>query len=149
MEENSIISSQYNWARALLGVLAVLLLGIVYVFQLHLAEWSASVMRDVSWLYAGFIFSKSLRLIMNDAIVLLLFISVFNRAAELKLASYVFLAEVVLILPLYFVIKLNLEGDTELSSPLFSFVHRLIVNPLLMLILLGGLLYQRYTTVKP
>jgi hypothetical protein len=43
-------------------------------------------------------------------------------------------------------IKLGWEGDSEISSPLLSFVHRLIVNPLLMFVLMAGLVLQRYST---
>lgn len=64
------------------------------------------------------------------------------------LASAVFLLELLIVLPFYMVAKLTLEGDSEISAPLLSFIHRLIVNPLLMMVLLAGLLYQKYRTEK-
>jgi cadmium resistance protein CadD (predicted permease) len=77
---------------------------------------------------------------------LLLFVALFNRKAELKVATAVFLIELLVLLPIYLGIKLGWEGDSEISSPLLSFVHRLIVNPLLMFVLMVGLVLQRYST---
>jgi hypothetical protein len=54
--------------------------------------------------------------------------------------------EVFLLLPAYFIVKLTLEGDSEISSPLLSQIHRLIVNPLLMFLLMVGFVYQRVRT---
>jgi len=47
-----------------------------------------------------------------------------------------FLAELFILLPVYFALKISLEGDAEISSPLLSQLHRMIVNPLLMLVLI-------------
>jgi len=52
--------------------------------------------------------------------------------------------EFFILLPIYFIMKLSLEGDSEISSPLLSQLHRMIVNPLLMIILILGLVYQDF-----
>jgi exosortase F-associated protein len=76
---------------------------------------------------------------------MLLIFAIFRRKSYLLIALYVFVFELFILLPAYFAIKLSLEGDTEISSPLLSFVHRLIVNPMLMLVLMAGFFYQRRT----
>jgi exosortase F-associated protein len=92
-----------------------------------------------------FIINKTVRLILNDLACMLLILAIFQRKSYLLIALYVFLFELFILLPAYFAIKLSLEGDTEISSPLLSFVHRLIVNPMLMLVLMAGFFYQRRT----
>lgn len=138
-----IIPERYKWARWLLGFLALCLMTLVYIFQRKWL-WFQEVPFADQFTYFPFILNRLLRLILNDSLCLLLFIAIFNRTAELKLATVIFVIELMLLLPFYLTLKLMLEGDAEISSPLLSFIHRLIVNPLLMMILLGGLLYQRF-----
>jgi exosortase F-associated protein len=69
--------------------------------------------------------------------------TLFQQTKFLKAAFLVFLVELLIILPLYFTVKLSLEGDSELSSPFLSQIHRMIVNPLLMFLLMIGFLYQK------
>ncbi len=64
----------------------------------------------------------------------------------MKVAFLLFLVELFIILPLYFWIKLSTEGDSELSSPLLSQIHRLIINPTLMILLIVSFLYQKRQT---
>lgn len=96
-----------------------------------------------------FAFNRTVRLLLNDAICLLVFRIVFaERPVYRHWAWNLFLLEVLLVLPLYLVIKLALEGPAEISSPLLSTIHRLIVNPLLMMILLAACYLQELKT-KP
>ena len=60
------------------------------------------------------------------------------------LALIVFLVEFFILLPAYLVAKLYFEGDSEISSPLLSFVHRLIVNPTLMVLTIIAFAYQKF-----
>ncbi|HEU5290305.1 MAG TPA: hypothetical protein VFU05_06660 [Cyclobacteriaceae bacterium] len=95
-----------------------------------------------------FAMNKTIRLILNDVACIIFIYAVFEKQLYLKAAYYLFLIELVLLLPLYLILKLNLEGDSELSSPLLSQVHRLIVNPLLMFLLMMGFVYQNLTVKK-
>lgn len=92
-----------------------------------------------------FIVNKTIRLILNDLACLMLIVALFPGRVYMKAAFYLFLIELFVLLPAYFLIKLNMEGPSELSSPLLSHIHRLIVNPLLMFLLIAGFLYQRIT----
>lgn len=91
----------------------------------------------------GFIIRKTLRLIINDTACMMLIWAWFPGKSYLRMAWLVFLLEVLVLLPAYLSIKLSLEGPTELSSPLLSQFHRLLVNPLLMLLLMAGFVYQK------
>ena len=140
-----IIPDKHKWSRLVLGFLALGLMALLYIFQRKLL-WMHTAQGESQFQYLPFVLNRLLRLLLNDSFCLVLFVVIFNRRQELKLASFVFAVELFLILPLYLVFKLSIEGDTEISTPLLSFIHRLIVNPLLMIILLVGLLYQRYQT---
>lgn len=95
-----------------------------------------------------FIVNKTIRLILNDALCMVLIWNLFQTKSYLKAAFILLLIEVFLVLPLYFYFKLSLEGPSELSSPLLSQVHRMVVNPLLMLLLIAGFIYQRMVPDK-
>lgn len=98
---------------------------------------------DISHGNVVFIVNKTIRLILNDLACLMLITALFPGKFYMKAALYLFLIELFLMLPIYFIVKLNLEGPSEISSPLLSQIHRLIVNPLLMFLLMIGFLYQR------
>ncbi|MBL7860679.1 MAG: hypothetical protein JNJ65_05905 [Cyclobacteriaceae bacterium] len=96
-----------------------------------------------------FAFNRTVRLLLNDSIFLLVFRVLFtHRPAYLRWAWSLFLIEILVILPVYLVVKLMLEGPTEISSPWLSTIHRMIVNPLLMGILLAACYIQELKT-KP
>lgn len=97
---------------------------------------------------AAFVVNRTVRLILNDAFCLLLIANVFQRADYNRLAWRVFLAELFVVLPIYLFVKLGFEGPTEISSPLLQPIHRMIVNPLLMIILMGALYFQRWNLSK-
>jgi exosortase F-associated protein len=140
-----IIPDKHKWSRWLLGFLAIGLMALVYIFQNNWLWLSPS---HTQIQYLPFILNRFCRLILNDTLCIILFLAIFNSKKELTLASIVFMAEVLIVLPFYLVVKLTLEGDSEISAPLLSFIHRLIVNPLLMMVLLAGLLYQKYRLEK-
>lgn len=95
-----------------------------------------------------FIVNKTVRLMLNDAACIGLIYALFPGRNYLRVAFYLFLVELLVILPVYFGVKLNLEGDSEISSPLLSQIHRLVVNPLLMFLLMIGFLHQRLRPEK-
>ena len=136
--------------RYALIALAMLILLLVYLFQkvsyAGIVNFILPENLTINHPYGVFIFNRTIRLIINDGACMLLIWSLFGQMKYLKAAFVVFLIELLILLPLYFVIKLNLEGDSEISSPLLSQIHRIIVNPLLMLILILGFYYQKVTS---
>lgn len=112
---------------------------LVYVFQEfnYVKSFNFSV-------NTTFVLNRSLRLIVNDTLCIILIAALFQKNAYLNLAGIIFLVELLVLLPAYLWIKLTLEGPSEISSPLLSPIHRMIVNPLLMIILIAGFYYQRY-----
>jgi exosortase F-associated protein len=135
-----------SFSRILLVVFSILTLAVIYVFQQFnfLFFLNGLVGEPIS--FSGnivFIFNKTLRLILNDLTCLVLIHSLFQDKKYLNVAFIVFLLEMLVLLPIYFIMKLTFEGNTELSSPLLSQIHRLIVNPMLMILLIISFFYQR------
>jgi exosortase F-associated protein len=137
--------SRPNWTiRILLFLIAMSILVCAYIFQqLSLAGLFGLEAESV---HPNIVFAvnRVLRMILNDAACFILIYLFFEEQKYLKLAFLVFLIELLVVLPVYLVIKLSLEGDSEISSPLLSQVHRLIVNPTLMILLMLGFFYQKY-----
>lgn len=98
------------------------------------------------WPYTAFVVNKVIRFLINDSICIFFIYVLFKERKYLHVAFYLFMVELFIILPLYFWIKLSTEGDSELSSPLLSQIHRLIINPTLMILLIVSLLYQKRRT---
>lgn len=97
---------------------------------------------------AVFAINRTIRLIINDGLCMLLIYALFQKKSYLKLSGILFVFEVLVLLPLYLWIKLSWEGPSEISSPLLSPIHRMIVNPLLMIVLIAALYYQQYITAR-
>lgn len=93
--------------------------------------------------YVKFSVNRLVRMLINDTACVILIWAWFDDRRFTRLAGYVFLIEVFILLPVYLWIKLSLEGDSEISSPMLSQVHRMIVNPMLMFLLMVAFLYQR------
>lgn len=134
--------------RLFLIGLAVTILVIVYLFQ---RVDLIALFRDADDVVNPnlvFVINRYIRLIFNDLACIIIIYSLFGERKYMVLAFWIFLFELVVLLPLYLVIKLDLEGPSEISSPLLSQIHRLIVNPTLMLLLIAGFLYQKYAHLK-
>ncbi len=128
-----------------MGIIAVMLLAFAFLFQ----EFNYSALVGHCSPNVKFVFNKSVRFLLNDAACLMMIAALFNRKNYIRMSVWVFFAELIVLLPFYFMLKLSLEGDSEISSPLLSQLHRMIVNPLLMIVLIMGFFYQDYFLKKP
>ncbi len=115
--------------------LAIIVL--TYLFQEQLDFGFANISE-----VKGFIIRKASRVLLNDAGMILVIIGLFNKTAVTRLALGIQIIDALVLLPLYFVVKLSWEGTSEISSPLLSQFHRLIVNPTLMLLLIPAVYFQ-------
>lgn len=128
-----------NKTRILYSIIAVTTLITLYIFQRF--NYSALLASDLLP-NTQFIVNRTFRFFFNDLAVILLIYAIFNSKALLKIAFSIQLTEMLLILPLYFYLKLSLEGASEISSPLLSFIHRVVVNPIIMLLLIPAYWFQ-------
>lgn len=138
--------------KYLLVALSLTMLILIYLFQRVSYSGIINMMlpEAIQMVSPNLIFSvnKTIRLILNDVACMIFIYAVFQQQVYLKASFYLFLLELFVLLPLYLIVKLNLEGDSEISSPLLSQIHRLVVNPLLMFLLMMGFVYQRLKPEK-
>lgn len=141
------IKHEKGYLKRGMGLFACLvILALVYLFQrFSYYHFFASILSITSDAHSNVIFvvNKSIRLIINDTTCLAIIYLLFQQSKYVRIGAYIQLFEMVILLPIYFFIKLSLEGDSEISSPLLSQVHRLIVNPTLMILLIIGFYYQK------
>jgi exosortase F-associated protein len=130
-----------------LAAAGALVLACTYVFQ-HFPYATYLGVHESTSPNLTFIVNRIVRMVLNDSACLLLIYALFRERKYLRVAFLVFCMELLIILPVYLTVKLYLEGPSEISSPLLSQVHRLIVNPMLMIILIFGFYYQRWTHQK-
>ena len=146
------IGKQIAMRKYILIAGSLIMLVVIYIFQRFnfaiVLNYILPEAIELSGHYTFFIVNKICRLILNDAACMVLIFALFNSKDYIKPAFYLFLIELFIILPLYLLIKLNVEGDSELSSPLLSQIHRLVVNPLLMFLLMLGFVYQKLKKEK-
>jgi exosortase F-associated protein len=131
-----------TWLMLIAGLIG---LALVYVFQrFNYGMMLLGIMGIEGGENLIFILNKTLRLLMNDTIGCLMIFAVFKERRERQVAMVIFLLELLVILPAYLIIKLKWEGTGEISSPLLSFIHRLVVNPTLMVMTGIALAYQKF-----
>jgi exosortase F-associated protein len=132
-------------ASGSLGLLAA------YLFQEHLNVYNA-FFGTGSWkmpyhgtdYYKGpaieFIVNKSFRYVLNDAFAIALIHGIFNEARYTRFALGVFGFGMFVLLPVYFTLYLN---RPEGFSSMLSHLHRLVFNPVLMMLLIPAFWNQR------
>lgn len=123
-------------------ILAVVSLVIIYLIQESLSP-NAFLANSIS-AELNFSIKKILRVLVNDTCMLLLVYAWFKDVSITRLALWVQAIDILVLVPVYLIVKLSLEGPNEISSPLLSQWHRLLVNPTLMILLIPAIYYQRH-----
>ena len=89
-----------------------------------------------------FVFNRTIRFIINDLLAILLIWAIFFKTKYVQIAFVVQAFSLTIILPLYYYFKLTFENVDDISGPLFSFIHRIIINPMLILLLIPAFFIQ-------
>ena len=121
------------------AIIAAALTGLLLVYLLQ---------KDITWLLAGlglskfqlFATTKTIRFLLNDLLMILLIHGIFYKKTYTLFAFYVQLFGIVFILAPYLIIKYHY---TAYNGPLISYLHRLVVNPLLMLLVIPAFIYKQ------
>jgi exosortase F-associated protein len=87
-----------------------------------------------------FLINRTIRFLLNDAFAIGIIYALFNEKKYVIFSLYVQLAGVVLFLIPYFILKLYLP---TYNGPMISFLHRLILNPTLLMLLIPAFYYQK------
>jgi exosortase F-associated protein len=137
----------YNRLAVFGGIVGLIL---VYVFQLQLFydPFQVIIPNNVADLNleintSAYILSKVLRYILNDGFALLLIWGLFGNKRYMRFAMLVFLFGLVVLLPLYLVLTLHYYAS---AYAFLNHLHRLVLNPVLMMLLIPAFYYQRRST---
>ncbi len=123
--------------RWLTGIACVTGLVMIYLFQKTNA--AALISQDLTSLQQ-FLINRSIRFLLNDLCMIGLIWALFPERKYVVFAVWVQLAGLVFFLLPYFVLKVYFPGY---NGPLISYLHRLILNPTLLLLLIPAYYYQR------
>ncbi len=129
------------------GIVASALLGLLFVYVFQRIDY-LGILLDVFRLSppsptTAFVVNRAMRVIANDLLCILLINQLFGDPKFSRLAWWIFMAELFILLPVYLLLKIPAEGPSEISSPLYQPLHRMIVNPLLMITLMAGMYFQQ------
>ncbi|HYG17495.1 MAG TPA: exosortase F system-associated protein [Ohtaekwangia sp.] len=92
-----------------------------------------------------FLVNRTIRFVLNDAFTIGIIYALFEKRKYVLFAVAVQFTGMIVFLFPYFVLKLYFPGY---NGPLLSFLHRLIVNPVLLLLLIPAFYYQRQMAHK-
>ncbi len=126
--------------RIFLAVLAVAALVVVFLFQ-RIDIGAMVGIENTSW---RFVANRSIRFLLNDALAIVLIYALFQERKYVVFSIWVQLFGMVLILMPYFIIKFKYP---YYNGPLVSFLHRLVLNPTILLLLIPAFYYQRKSNI--
>ena len=125
-------------ARWLLGIVSVSGLLLIYLFQRF--DWARFVgLSDLANI-ERFVVNRSIRFVINDVLGVLLVLSLFGKKSLAIIAMYVQVLGFVFVMLPYMILKLNYPSY---NGPMINFLHRLILNPLLIYLLIFFFWYQK------
>jgi len=122
--------------RIVIGIICIA--GLIAVFLFQQIDVAAFIGVDVK--LTRFLINRTIRFLLNDALALGLIYALFQERKYVIFALYVQIAGIFLFLVPYFILKIFLP---TYNGPLISFLHRLILNPTLLMLLIPAFYYQR------
>jgi len=123
--------------RVLLVLISLTGLGVIFLGQRF--DYSLLISNDFST-KDQFIINRSIRFLLNDNLVLLLIYAIFYDKKYVKFGFMVEAAGFFFLLIPYFVLRFN----TSIDHMYISFIHRLIINPTLMVLLIPAIYIQKF-----
>lgn len=136
-------SSMKRYQQGVLIFVSTTMLTVIFLFQGF--NYTNFLFGEDAARSAVFVFNmnKTIRFLLNDAFAVLLIYALFREKKYVWFAFAVQAVGTLCILIPYLLIKTQYPGY---NGPLISFLHRLVVNPLLLLILIPAFLYQKGIT---
>jgi exosortase F-associated protein len=123
--------------RIVLGIVSVAGLIVVFLFQrINIA----AAMEVSDHQIHQFIINRSIRFLLNDFLTIGLIFALFAERKYVIFALWVQGIGIVFFLIPYFILKIQYPAY---NGPLLSFLHRLILNPTLLLLLIPAFYYQK------
>ncbi len=137
-------------ARFMLALFCLMGLSLMYLFQ---RDWQIffcgeqDVIQKLGYraeLWLPLIISKVIRYLFNDLLCLGLVIAIFDKRNHLIIGFQTMIFGLLILLPLYFLLLHYLPKE---YSSLLSHLHRVVMNPILMFLLIPALWIQQKRTI--
>lgn len=123
--------------RIFLGLFSIAGLILIFLFQ----QTDVAGLLNLPFSSLGkFIFNRSIRFLCNDGLTVLLIYVLFREMKYVWFAVYVQLFGLLFVLLPYFIIKVYYP---LYNGPMINFVHRLVLNPLILMLLIPAFFYQK------
>lgn len=129
--------------RWLIGAVSVAGLIVVFVFQ---DIDVAAFLRLSEIPIRRFLINRMFRFLLNDVLAIGLIYSLFPDRKYVVFAVWTQVIGMVFLLLPYFILKLKFP---QYNGPLISYLHRLILNPTLLILLIPAFYYQRRIVKGP
>jgi exosortase F-associated protein len=126
--------------RWMIGVFSAA--GLIAVFVLQKTNVADILANDYGYM-GQFIINRLIRFLLNDLFAIGLIYALFFERKYVLFALWVQLAGVILFLIPYFILRINFPFY---NGPLINYLHRLILNPTLLLLLIPAFYYQKQIT---
>jgi exosortase F-associated protein len=133
-KENRDLRLALRWAA---GAISSIGLASVFIFQRF--DWATWLGIKTQTDIATFLINRSFRFVLNDLLGVLLVFAFFGKKKFVIISVYVQALGFLFVLLPYLLIKWNYPAY---NGPLISFLHRLILNPLLIYLLIFFFWYQ-------
>ncbi|SKC82925.1 exosortase F-associated protein [Ohtaekwangia koreensis] len=128
--------------RIVIGILSAIGLALVFLFQrINVAE----IFNLTNSSIHQFIINRTIRFLLNDLLTIGLIYALFYERKYLIFSFWVQGIGIIFFLIPYFVMKIYYP---DYNGPLLSFLHRLILNPTLLLLLIPAFYYQKKINTK-
>ena len=121
--------------RWLIGIGSLVALIVFYVFQ----RINIASLIGIDGKTATFLFNKTFRFVWNDVLMIGVIYALFAQKRFVYFALAVQVFGILFVLLPYFVLKLYFHAG---NGPLISFLHRLVLNPTLMILLIPAFWLQ-------
>jgi exosortase F-associated protein len=125
------------------ALLTISLIGLAVIFIAQRFDYSTIFLDSVS-AENKFIINRSIRFLLNDNLVLLLIYALFYDRKYVKFGLTVEAIGFFFLLIPYFLLRFY----TSIDHMYISFIHRLIINPTLMVLLIPAIYLQKFKKVN-
>ena len=128
--------------RIVVGVLSIV--GLVGVFLFQRTDVAALLELGEKDIHR-FLINRTIRFLLNDGFAIGLIFALFKERKYVIFSLYVQLVGILVFLIPYFILKLYYPAY---NGPLISFLHRIILNPTLLMLLIPAFYYQKRMAAK-
>lgn len=136
------MSGNQKLLRLSVGIACAVGLIFIFLFQrFDLAGWMGLQTGNT----ARFVVNRSIRFLLNDLFAIGLIFALFYERKYMIFAIVVQVIGMVVFLIPYFLLKIEYPGY---NGPMISFLHRLVLNPTLLLLLIPAFYVQKHSPTQ-